>query len=125
MNTLNRGVAALLVCLAGATLAVQGAEREETVADTIGRVKRSNLGPRLRVQAIDKLGEIADGAVLRDYRVVEELVALVNEKTTDMFVRIAAIKALGRITFNYPQATDKFLAGFITIIKDPTAHGMT
>jgi len=98
------------------------ADRDLTTPELVSVAKSTSKSARVRIGAIMKLAEITDGAQIRDFKVVEELVAITGDATTDMFIRSTSIEALARIQINVTTAQDKFLPIFITILKDSKLH---
>ncbi|HYG77850.1 MAG TPA: HEAT repeat domain-containing protein [Planctomycetota bacterium] len=120
---LKLGCATVALSLAVSGASVRAEEKELTIPETVLLVKSKNKGARARVTAIERLGDMTNAGEIRDYRVAEELVTLATEKEGDLFVRIAAIKALGKLTVNADaKFKDKYMANFTAIFKDPKEH---
>jgi HEAT repeat protein len=98
--------------------------REKTVNEIVSIAKSPARGPLERVEMINKLSALTDSAVIRDNRVVEELIVIgkPNDKKADIFVRASAIDALAKIQKIDQRAKDKFLPAFSPILKDKTEH---
>jgi HEAT repeat protein len=121
MNAPKLGLAAVALSL-GMSFVAPAAEREKTTPEIVAEARANGKSARVRTSAIMKLSEITDAAQVRDFKVVEELTALAGDANADMFVRTAAIEALGKIQINVTTAKDKFLPVFITALKDIKLH---
>jgi len=114
---------ALLVCVAGWA----GQTKVEKTPGELGQIAKSPArSPLERVDSINKLGALTDANLIRDYRVVEELIAIAKPKDakvrSDIFVRQSAIEALGKIQKIETRAKDKYLPALSPILKDKAEH---
>jgi hypothetical protein len=99
------------VAVVGCGLLQAGAaskDAEKSYGELVQVAKARTQHPYDRVAAIEKLAAITEPRVLTDFRVGDELIGIVKPDTAkpdDVFVRAAAVKALGQLQVN----TDKML----------------
>jgi len=123
MRCVCAAMLALLVCATGWA----GQTRvEKTPGELVQVAKSPARSPLERVDAINKLGALTDANLIRDYRVVEDLILIVKPKDAkirgDIFVRQTAIEALGKIQKIETRAKDKYLPAFSPLLKDKNEH---
>jgi len=122
-NTFKWGCAGVALGLAINGTVAGAEEKELTTAETVLVVKSKNKSARTRVSAIEKLSDMTQAAEVRDAGVIDAMLTIVNDKESDIFVRIAAVKGLGKLTVNSDaKFKDKYLPGSITILKDTKEH---
>lgn len=123
-RSLCAAVLALLVCASG--WAGQSRQPEKTPGELTQIAKSPSRSPLERVDALNKLAALTDANLIRDYRVVEDLILIAKPKDSkvrgDIFVRQTAIEALGKIQKIETRAKDKYLPAFAPILKDKTEH---
>jgi HEAT repeat protein len=114
----------LLLGLAVCVGSINAAEpKPETVSQRLLKAKSANLDPELRVLAIDSLAGVSKEEE-SDNKVIEGLLDIVKS-TNDIFVRIAAIDALGKLQINVTKddkAKTKYLDPFLAILKSKDEH---
>ncbi|MGD0090278.1 MAG: HEAT repeat domain-containing protein, partial [Planctomycetota bacterium] len=115
-------------CLLLVSAAAWGAgagERVQTAAELLRIARNPNQNPIARSNAIGKLGELTEAGPLRDYKVVDELLAIAKldtAKPDDIFVRISAIGALGKLYLVDKVIKEKYIGPLTTILKDQKEH---
>ena len=99
-----------------------GRKADPTPAELIKTALKKSSSVEDRTKAIDGLSKLAPAGIVRDFRVVEELLALALQKEDDMFVRIAGVEGLGQLQFSlFPQddyAKNKYIEPFTALIKN-------
>ena len=119
-------VLVLASLLVGVVVPVSAAEREKSVGDLVNIAKNRNQHPEVRTNAIEKLGGLTEAGQIRDNNVGDELISIARSdpnKPDDMFVRIAAIKALSALQQTVEhRLKDKYIPALIAVLKDTKEH---
>ncbi|HEY3323447.1 MAG TPA: HEAT repeat domain-containing protein [Planctomycetota bacterium] len=89
-----------LLALAGACVLFAG---EPTPQDQLRIIDAAGKPDRVRVTAVEKLGDLTDAAIVRDNRIVEKFLSIAGNKQASMFLRNACIEALGKLQMNADQ----------------------
>ncbi|MCW8130213.1 MAG: hypothetical protein KIS92_07685 [Planctomycetota bacterium] len=99
----------------------QGKDKPKPPAELIATVKMTTLSTQDRTEAVKTLSALSSAQEVRDHKVVESLLDVAQNKKDDIFVRMAAIEALGTLQFNLFQTDDfaknRYLEPLSTMLK--------
>ncbi|MCY3018906.1 MAG: HEAT repeat domain-containing protein [Planctomycetota bacterium] len=113
------GFVLLLACVVATSPAAPAAAEKEKTTPELVQIAKSRAEQKIdRQKAIEKLGDISDEKVCRENRAGDELIAIANSREDDLFLRVAAIRAVGKLqTQTDPQLKIKYMPTFIGLLK--------